>query len=121
MAMEAGMARATTLTAIRAVHMFNGAIIDTGLIGRLTIRSSPTTGRASSAIRPTIECRRKERSVPRQRYPVELDEESIDGVAWLDSRRIGAVIHLPVIVTKGSRQQMVPLYPADLDCAFERI
>ena len=53
-------------------------------------------------------------------YRVDHDEESLEGVSRLAWRRVGAFIHLPSIALKSSRQQMVPVLPADLDAALEK-
>lgn len=53
-------------------------------------------------------------------YRVDQDEESIDGAAWLAWRRVASFIHLPAIGSPRSRQELVPVIPADLDAALER-
>jgi len=59
-------------------------------------------------------------SQPAGEYSVDLDEEAIEfsgGLAW---RRVGVFIHLPAIGTNNSKQQMVPINPADLDATLEK-
>lgn len=53
-------------------------------------------------------------------YRVDHDEEAFEGhtlVAW---HRVGSFLHLPAIGVAGSRQQMVPVVPADLQAALEQ-
>ena len=53
-------------------------------------------------------------------YRVDQDEETIEGISRLAWRRVGAFIHLPAVGREGSRQQMVPINPADLDAALAK-
>jgi len=53
-------------------------------------------------------------------YRVDQDEELIEvssSTAW---RRVSAFVHLPAIGIRNSRQQMVPVAPADLEAALEK-
>ncbi|HEY0121693.1 MAG TPA: hypothetical protein VGC14_08020 [Rhizobium sp.] len=57
---------------------------------------------------------------PAGEYRVDHDEEAIEGISRLAWRRVGAFIHLPAIAMPGSRQQMVPINPADLEIALKK-
>jgi hypothetical protein len=57
---------------------------------------------------------------PAGEYSVDYDEEAIEGISRLAWRRVGTFIHLPAISMSGSRQQMVPINPADLEIALEK-
>lgn len=52
-------------------------------------------------------------------YAVDNDEELIDAASRLVWRRTSTFIHLPAISAPASKQQMVPVDPADLDAALE--
>lgn len=52
-------------------------------------------------------------------YAVDSDEELIDAASRLVWRRTSTFIHLPAISAPASKQQMVPVDPADLDAALE--
>ncbi|WP_274630904.1 hypothetical protein [Arvimicrobium flavum] len=51
-------------------------------------------------------------------YRVDHDEELIEGIPVLAWRRVGTFIHLPAIGAQSSKQQMVPIEPADLEAAL---
>lgn len=60
-----------------------------------------------------------ERPQPPGDYRIDYDEEQIEGVSWQVWRRTGAFIHLPAIAVKGSKRQMLPVDPSDLDTALK--
>jgi hypothetical protein len=57
---------------------------------------------------------------PPGEYRVDHDEELIEVASHLAWRRVATFIHVPAISANGARQQMVPIFPADLDAALEK-
>ncbi|MEO9335948.1 hypothetical protein ABFT80_00745 [Mesorhizobium sp. SB112] len=60
-----------------------------------------------------------DRPQPAGDYAVDSDEELIDAASRLVWHRVSTFIHLPAISAPASKQQMVPVEPADLDAALE--
>lgn len=53
-------------------------------------------------------------------YRIDSDEDSIEGISRLAWLRTSTFIHLPAIAVQGTKQQMVPIDPADLEAALEK-
>lgn len=62
-----------------------------------------------------------EDSQPAGDYRVDFDEELLEAGSRLAWRSTGAFIHLPAIGAPGTRRQMVPVSPSDLDALRQKL